>query len=1142
MRKLILIIILLLFLLPSFKMGVLAQQAELLSPGLTPNSPFYFLDTLGEKLGMFFTFGDLKKAEKAMQYAEEKLAEAKLMAEKNKIQAMEKANQKYQEFLGLANRKTQEAKERGKNIDELAILITEKILKHQDILVEVFEKVPEQAKAAIEKAIEVSRRGSEEAVQAVTGAKKEELQQKIEEAKTRMEEVRETADWETYINEKYEYSFKYPDNCFYGPMPVYCKQSPPEERPPECLCFLNGENPDSVFLQAFTGEKDNLTLADFSVFHSVFVDSYSPPAGTDLVSWLKEKFPYQDVPDEINTEIDGILAVKVYTPFSGMAYSQEDIYFIKSDKLFRISMLDVDNENNRELYNKILSTFKFIELEEAEEEVPEAEEPLDVEEKPYIQVISPNGGETWKEKNTYDITWTSRGVENVAIFLLGCKTKECPIEAGISSYKIYPYSVEAKAGKYSWTIYSKDIGFGFGFGISEYTCFKIKIKKVSLGPLGILDNFLATLDYLRTTIKVLSVQTSDFVEDVSDECFAIIEPEPLVPNTPMMRDIDVSVMAGVSYKIGWTTVSGAITYILERDTSVSFSNPVTAYSGSLNSFTGTLSPSVSTTYYFRVKACNNYGCSSWSKLTSLWVEVCSLPEAPLLADLGAPVESGTVYTINWVSVPEVSSEVLQYAVQRDTNLSFYNPTIIYRGSLNSVKDSPLPLVTTSYFYRVKAENICGESPWSNIKGIQVEVFLRTPVLMDPGISVNSGEYFILNWTNIEGAKRYWLQRDTSPYFPSSIPPHYSEVNSIKEILSPEVSTTYYYKVKACTDTECSPYSNVVDMQVIVPSSITVTSPNGGERWAIGNTYDIIWTSVGVDEVNFCVNYGTGCLGLGGEISSSRIDASLGKFSWQIDPNAPYVPGDNLKMRITDASDSTVFDESDNYFSIVSPSITVTSPNGGETLQKGSNTFINLKFSPYVPLGGFVINLLRSDTDIAVAHLKYCSLENVTYDNATPSNASWQWKVGYDADGKEIPNGSYRILVYDCGDKNDTVWKGGTASAKSNIFSIVSPSTFSITVFSPNGGEEFSQGADYTITWESAGIIDNVGITICMTPESYEQTRKIEDRCSGMVTVPDIGSYSDSFGIAAEIGNYTVKIEDASDPSVYDESDNYFSIK
>ena len=101
-------------------------------------------------------------------------------------------------------------------------------------------------------------------------------------------------------------------------------------------------------------------------------------------------------------------------------------------------------------------------------------------------------------------------------------------------------------------------------------------------------------------------------------------------------------------------------------------------------------------------------------------------------------------------------------------------------------------------------------------------------------------------------------------------------------------------------------------------SIHVLSPNGGEKWEAGKIYEITWASAGIDKVAICVNYGGGCLELGG-ISTTGIDASLGKFSWWIDPNAPYIPGGNLKIRVYDVR-KTIFDESDDYFSIVSSGV------------------------------------------------------------------------------------------------------------------------------------------------------------------------------------------------------------------------------
>jgi len=169
-----------------------------------------------------------------------------------------------------------------------------------------------------------------------------------------------TEDWQVYTNETHGYSLKYPTDCLYGPLPGYCKQSPPEQRPRECLCYFNAEDENDVSLGTYTGTKSDLTGASFIIFHSIYADYYTPPADTNLVEWIKENVPhYEDIPNEINADIDRIPALKIYTPFSGMAWSQEDIYFIKDNKLFQITLLDVDNEDNRGLYDNILSTFKI---------------------------------------------------------------------------------------------------------------------------------------------------------------------------------------------------------------------------------------------------------------------------------------------------------------------------------------------------------------------------------------------------------------------------------------------------------------------------------------------------------------------------------------------------------------------------------------------------------------------------------------------------------------------------------------------------------------------------------------------------------------------------------------------------------------
>ncbi|MAF79647.1 hypothetical protein CL629_01055 [bacterium] len=75
----------------------LAQEAELPDPGLTPDSPFYFLERLVEGIGTFFTFGNIKKAERYTALAAERLAEAKALVEKGKSKLVEKILARYED-------------------------------------------------------------------------------------------------------------------------------------------------------------------------------------------------------------------------------------------------------------------------------------------------------------------------------------------------------------------------------------------------------------------------------------------------------------------------------------------------------------------------------------------------------------------------------------------------------------------------------------------------------------------------------------------------------------------------------------------------------------------------------------------------------------------------------------------------------------------------------------------------------------------------------------------------------------------------------------------------------------------------------------------------------------------------------------
>ena len=172
-----------------------------------------------------------------------------------------------------------------------------------------------------------------------------------------------TADWPEYVNTDLGYSFKYPVGCFFGPLGVGCKQNPPEERPPECLCFLDAEDPYVVGMQSFLGDPaEGFIMVSFYVMH-LDTEAFNPPAGEDWIKWLKESRSYlsEDMPDEANLTFGGLPAVRIYTPGGGGGSSADYIFVVKDGKLIEISMINVEVEEQREFYELILATFQFSE-------------------------------------------------------------------------------------------------------------------------------------------------------------------------------------------------------------------------------------------------------------------------------------------------------------------------------------------------------------------------------------------------------------------------------------------------------------------------------------------------------------------------------------------------------------------------------------------------------------------------------------------------------------------------------------------------------------------------------------------------------------------------------------------------------------
>lgn len=114
--------------------GVLAAEESatdtLPDAGITPDSPFYFLDKWGKQISLAFTFNAANKVQKALGYAEEGLAEAEAMAAQNKFQAMERAANQYSYYLTVATQNMEKAMNRGVDTSGQVADVTSKHLSY----------------------------------------------------------------------------------------------------------------------------------------------------------------------------------------------------------------------------------------------------------------------------------------------------------------------------------------------------------------------------------------------------------------------------------------------------------------------------------------------------------------------------------------------------------------------------------------------------------------------------------------------------------------------------------------------------------------------------------------------------------------------------------------------------------------------------------------------------------------------------------------------------------------------------------------------------------------------------------------------------------------------------------------------------
>ncbi|MDP2984481.1 MAG: PQQ-binding-like beta-propeller repeat protein, partial [Candidatus Latescibacter sp.] len=218
-------------------------------------------------------------------------------------------------------------------------------------------------------------------------------------------------------------------------------------------------------------------------------------------------------------------------------------------------------------------------------------------------------------------------------------------------------------------------------------------------------------------------------------------------------------------------------------------------------------------------------------------------------------------------------------------------------------------------------------------------------------------------------------------------------------------------------------------------TITVTTPNGGEKIVAGTDFKITWTATGVTAftVEFSADGGT----VWTPVPAAAIDNTAKVCTWRV----PTLASDKYLVRVSDSSNKAVSDVSNAVFSIIPATVAgvrVTAPNGGESWTAGATQTVTW-----------------TSSGVTNVKIEYTTDSGTTWTAITASmlasSGSLAWAIPATLNS---PGCKVRIT--------DTT-NSAVTDVSDGVFTILPVPK--IVVTSPNGGEKWPVGSTQMIKWD-----------------------------------------------------------------------------
>ncbi len=322
-----------------------------------------------------------------------------------------------------------------------------------------------------------------------------------------------------------------------------------------------------------------------------------------------------------------------------------------------------------------------------------------------------------------------------------------------------------------------------------------------------------------------------------------------------------------AFKTNWNSVPGATEYVLDIAYDSLFTNYLSGYNN-LN-LSNTTSKNITglsceTNYYYRVKARNICGLSSYSNIIS--VKTLGVPDSTQINPASNILS--TSFTANWNSIPNATGYYIDVAYDSlFTNyVSGYNNKFLNNVTYYNISGIPCE---TTFYYRIRTSNSCGSGVNSNISFVTtLGIPNKTTALEATNISTTG---FYARWTGISNTTGYKIDIAYDSLFTNFVE-GYNDLLlynvTYQNIIGLNCDTEYFYRIRATNACGSGANSNIISVktigsptQVLSKSATTITSLNFTAQWntvsfATGYVIDVAEDSLFTNFVNGYENKNT----------------------------------------------------------------------------------------------------------------------------------------------------------------------------------------------------------------------------------------------------------------------------------------------